>query len=65
VVGAWAFWAAHNEALQVSVNFLAGNTGQAVAWSDGVDSEDEVTLQFSCATLPVARGSARPLQHVK
>jgi hypothetical protein len=57
VVGAWAFWTNHNEALQVSVNFLPGNTGQAVAWSDGVDAEDDVVLQFSCATLP---GPARP-----
>jgi hypothetical protein len=51
VVGAFAFWANHNEALQVSVNFV-GDHGQAVAWSDGVDAEDDVTLQFSCATLP-------------
>ena len=33
VVGAFAYWAAHNEALQVSVNFV-GDHGQAVAWSD-------------------------------
>ncbi len=51
VVGAWAFWANHNEALQVSINFV-GDHGQAVAWSDGVDAEDDVVLQFSCATLP-------------
>jgi hypothetical protein len=56
VVGAWAFWNGHNEALQVSVNFI-GDHGQAVAWSDGVDSDDDVVLQFSCASLP---GPARP-----
>ena len=61
VVGAWAFWTAHNEALQVSVNFLPGNTGQAVAWSDGVPAIDDVVLQYSCATLPgPARGEGRP-----
>jgi hypothetical protein len=62
VVGAWAFWNDHNEALQVSVNFLDANTGQAVAWSTGVDTEDDVVLQFSCATLP---GPARPALSVK
>ncbi len=61
VVGAWAFWNAHNEALQVSVNFLPGNTGQAVAWSDGVPAVDDVVLQYTCATLPgPARGQGRP-----
>jgi hypothetical protein len=60
VVGAFAFWAGHNEALQVSVNFV-GDHGQAVAWSTGVDSIDDVVLQFSCATLPAPpKGQGRP-----
>jgi hypothetical protein len=59
VVGAFAYWAAHNEALQVSVNFI-GDHGQAVAWSDGVDADDDVVLQFSCATLPAPSRPDRP-----
>ena len=60
VVGAWAFWENHNEALQVSIN-LIGDHGQAVAWSTGVPAVDNVVLQFSCATLPAPpRGQARP-----
>ena len=62
VVGAWAFWNAHNDALQVSVNFI-GDHGQAVAWSLPLTAEDDVVLQFSCATLPgpPARGVGRPI----
>ena len=60
VVGAFAYWNDHNEALQVSVNFV-GDHGQAVAWSDGVDTVDDVVLQFSCATLPAPpKGQGRP-----
>jgi hypothetical protein len=55
VVSAFAFWAAHNEALQVSHNFISADTMQAVAWSTGVDSVDDVTLQYACATLPVLK----------
>ena len=60
VVGAFAYWAAHNDALQVSVNFI-GDHGQAVAWSLPLAAPDDVTLQFSCATLPAPpRGEGRP-----
>ena len=64
VVGAFAYWSAHNEALQVSVNFIDDH-GQAVAWSTGVDAEDDVTLQFSCATLPAPSREARSLLNGK
>ncbi len=61
VISAFAFWSDHNEALQVSHNFIAADTMQAVAWSTGVDSVDDVTLQYACATLPVLRPSSSTL----
>ncbi|WP_157544604.1 hypothetical protein [Nocardioides halotolerans] len=53
LVSAFAYWNNHNDALQVSHNFIGADTMQAVAWSTGVDDVDTVVLQYACASLPV------------
>jgi hypothetical protein len=61
IVSAYAFWNAHNEAIQLVIGFVDPTTMGVQAWSTGVDDVDDVILDFSCATLPLA---PRPARHM-
>ena len=53
IIGAWAYWATNNSALQVSVGFIDDTTMAAVAYSTGIPDAQNATIQFSCATIPL------------
>jgi hypothetical protein len=65
IVGAWAYWATNNSALQVSVGFIDDTTMAAVAYSTGIPEVQNATMQFSCATLPLPAKADRHMLNVK
>ena len=52
IIGAWAYWATDNSPLQVSVGYINDTTMAAVAYSTGIGTTQNATIQFSCATIP-------------
>lgn len=65
IIGAWAYWSTDNSPLQVSVGFIDDTTMAAVAYSTGVPTVQNATIQFSCAALPLPPLRARHLLTVK
>lgn len=59
IIGAWAYWATNNSALQVSVGFIDDTTMAAVAYSTGIPDAQNATIQFSCAAIPLPPKSER------
>ncbi|GAA5152639.1 hypothetical protein GCM10023340_33280 [Nocardioides marinquilinus] len=66
IISAFAYWATDNSPLQVSVGFIDDTTMAAVAYSPGISTTQNATIQFSCATVPLpARAERRALPSLR